>query len=57
MHRAAYFKIDGDVPGLNRKSMLMRELFSLKDWSRSDFKSFCVNLLCAMSITLIYLSN
>ena len=38
-------------------SMLMRELFSLKDWSRSDFKSFEVNLLCEMSITLMYLSN
>ena len=57
MQRAAYFKIDGDIPGLNRKSMLMRELFSLNDWRRSDFKSLFVNLLCAMSITLIYLSN
>jgi hypothetical protein len=37
--------------------MLTRELFSLKDWSRSDFKSFEVNLLCEMSITLMYLSN
>lgn len=39
MQSAAYFNMLGDDPGLNRISILMRELFSRNDYMSKFFKS------------------